>query len=624
MTEQVNKLPEFDTQMPIRKSNDAQGVAFFKWLQGKGDALYVLIHGYASSAENMSSLVELVNEMDEPSILIPQYASSPLSRVDPNIIVRDILRFIDKQDADMNFKTMTLVGHSLGALLARKIYVCSQGEKQEAYFEQPLKEFMLPRKWSGRVHNIVLLAGLNRGWQISEKMSLNNLFLFRPAEWLYSLLMPFEKWIGKPLIFSIRRGAPFITQLRLQWLAMKHSKEPIEIRVTQLLGSIDDLVSPEDNIDLVTGSDFIYRDVPSTNHTNILDVYGTSEEAKKRAELFRKAISAADPTDKGDAIGDVELIKPRKDVTDVVFVIHGIRDFGYWTQKLARKIQRLAKKKQMVLRTETSTYGYFPMLPFILPSHRRWKVEWLMDQYTENKALYPEAVFHYVGHSNGTYLLAKALEEYPACRFKHVVFAGSVVRRNYPWKMVYDKDQVRAVLNFVATGDWVVALFPKLFEVLRLPPWIPYIQDLGSAGHDGFVIHTNDTTRGRSVSSSENKRSNPNQYFFKDEATNLTEVRYIVGDHGAALREENWDAIAEFIVNGEIQESNLTPKLLSNKRNPFLELLGHAPYLAWLFIVLVVYFCVTMLMPHLSIFEWRQIVLLALFVWVIWLVLTKV
>ena len=624
MTEQVNKSPEFHTQMPIRKSNEAQGVAFFKWLQGKGDALYVLIHGYASSAENMSSLVKLVNEMDEPSILIPQYASSPLSRVDPNIIVRDILRFIDKQDADMNFKTMTLVGHSLGALLARKIYVCSQGEKKEASFEQPLKEFILPRKWSSRVHNIVLLAGLNRGWQISEKMSLNNLFLFRPAEWLYSLLMPFEKWIGKPLIFSIRRGAPFITQLRLQWLAMKHSKEPLKIRVTQLLGSIDDLVSPEDNIDLVTGSDFIYRDVPSTNHTNILDVDGSSEEGKKRAELFLKAISTADPTDKGDAIGDVELIKPRKDVTDVVFVIHGIRDFGYWTQKLARIIQRLAKEKQMVLRTETSTYGYFPMLPFILPSHRRWKVEWLMDQYTENKALYPEAVFHYVGHSNGTYLLAKALEEYPACRFKHVVFAGSVVRRNYPWKMVYAKHQVIAVLNFVATGDWVVALFPKLFEVLRLPPWIPYIQDLGSAGHDGFVIDTSDTTQGRRVNSSENKRSNPNQYCFKDKATNLTEVRYIVGDHGAALREENWDAIAEFIVNGEIQEKNLTPKLLSNKRNLFWELLGHAPYLAWLVIVLLVYFGVIMLMPQLSIFEWRQIVLLALFVWVIWLVLTKV
>jgi pimeloyl-ACP methyl ester carboxylesterase len=620
MAAQDNELPKDETQMPIRESNEAQGVAFFKWHQGQGDALYVLIHGYASSAENMSSLVNVVKEKDKPSILIPQYASSPLSRVDPNIIVRDILRFIDRQDAKMDFKTITLVGHSLGALLARKVYVCSQGEK-EASFEQPLQEFRIPRKWRGKVHNIVLLAGLNRGWQISEKMSLKNLFLFRPAEWLYGLLMPFEKWIGKPLIFGIRRGAPFITQLRLQWLAMKHSEEPIEIRVTQLLGSIDDLASPEDNIDLVTGSDFTYRDVPSTNHTNILDVNGSSEECKERAKLFLKAISTADPTDKGDAIGDVDLIIPRKDVTDVVFVIHGIRDFGYWTQKLARKIQRLAKEKQIVLRTETSTYGYFPMLPFILPSHRRWKVEWLMDQYTENKALYPEAVFHYVGHSNGTYLLAKALEEYPACRFKHVVFAGSVVRRNYPWKMVYAKGQVKAVLNFVATGDWVVALFPKLFEVLRLPPWIPYIQDLGSAGHDGFIV---DATESRKANSSENKRSNPDQHCYKDEATSLTEVRYIVGDHGAALREENWDAIAEFIVNGEIQENKLAKKLLSKKRNLFWELLGRAPYLAWLVIILAVCCCVIILVPQLSMFEWRQVVLLALFAWLIWLVLTKV
>ncbi len=64
---------------------------------------------------------------------------------------------------------------------------------------------------------------------------------------------------------------------------------------------------------------------------------------------------------------------------------------------------------------------------------RRSKVEWLMDQYTENLALYPNADFSFVGHSNGTYLLAKALLEYPACKFKNVVFAGSVVNKNYDW-----------------------------------------------------------------------------------------------------------------------------------------------------------------------------------------------
>ena len=50
------------------------------------------------------------------------------------------------------------------------------------------------------------------------------------------------------------------------------------------------------------------------------------------------------------------------------------------------------------------------MLPFLLSAYRRKNVEWLMDRYTEVVARYPNATVSYIGHSNGTYLLAKALE----------------------------------------------------------------------------------------------------------------------------------------------------------------------------------------------------------------------
>ena len=56
-----------------------------------------------------------------------------------------------------------------------------------------------------------------------------------------------------------------------------------------------------------------------------------------------------------------------------------------------------------------------------------------MDRYAEARARYPRAELDYVGHSNGTYLAAKALHDYPAAHFKHIVFAGSVVRRDYDW-----------------------------------------------------------------------------------------------------------------------------------------------------------------------------------------------
>ena len=51
-------------------------------------------------------------------------------------------------------------------------------------------------------------------------------------------------------IFQIRR-APFLTGLRLQWLELQKQAAKGEMAiVVQLLGTVDDLVAPEDNLDL--------------------------------------------------------------------------------------------------------------------------------------------------------------------------------------------------------------------------------------------------------------------------------------------------------------------------------------------------------------------------------------
>jgi pimeloyl-ACP methyl ester carboxylesterase len=220
--------------------------------------------------------------------------------------------------------------------------------------------------------------------------------------------------------------------------------------------------------------------------------------------------------------------KPSEDTKNVVFVIHGIRDRGYWTKKLARKIKEHGGDPG-TFQSITASYGYFPMLPFVLPWRRREKVQWLMDQYAETRAIYPNAEFHYVGHSNGTYLVAAALEKYRAARFKRIVFAGSVVRTNFDWSRLIREGRVEKVLNFVATSDWVVALFPKAFS-LRLYRAF----DLGSAGHDGFVAH-------------EERAIGQAQLL---ERAGVYDLVYVKGRHGAAIEEHEWDEIAEFVVNG--------------------------------------------------------------------------
>jgi pimeloyl-ACP methyl ester carboxylesterase len=216
-----------------------------------------------------------------------------------------------------------------------------------------------------------------------------------------------------------------------------------------------------------------------------------------------------------------------------------------------------------------------------------------MDQYVEAKVLYPQAEFAFFGHSNGTYLVARALELYPSCRFTRVVFAGSVVRKNYDWQNAIRKGQVVAVLNYVAAADWVVAWFPGALEKLGL-------QDLGSAGHNGFV-------QAREHSS----------------GLKVFERSFLPGQHGAALVEQNWDDIAHFIVDGvprEVAALNLLPK-----RNSFVVAVGLVSPLLWLLILILLG------VAHWGIWaqpwvrlEWQRTLLLVAFWWLVWKILTWV
>lgn len=575
----------------------------------EAEIIPVLLHHYLIRAKNLGHLSKVVHqELPDADILIPDVPAGLFSTANCLIIVRDLLRWIDQFEQENNYDQIIFVGHSLGALLARKVYVCACGETDKAPFETPLVEFVPGKTWAGKVTRIILLAGMNRGWHISHHLS--PLFVLSQSVGVFfgNLITLFGR---KPLVFNIRRGAPFITQLRIQWLAMRQdtAKREVDKALTvQLLGSIDDIVSPEDNVDLVTGKDFIYLDVPKTGHSDII-VMDSSPEGQQRRDIFKLALTGeVDGLRENQVFLDEEqFLEPKPNIRHVVFVIHGIRDRGYWTKKIARKVRALGGNQ--LYATETSTYGYFPMLSFLFPFRRRDKVEWLMDQYTENLARYPHAIdnFHYVGHSNGTYLLAKALREYPCCRFKNVVFAGSVVPIDYDWSVIMERRQVAKVLNFVATKDWVVAFFPKLFQVFPFRRW----QDLGSAGFDGFKI---------------SKECLPDSYLVKALMKNgdIFQIEYIQGDHGAALVEDNWQTIAQFIVSGDVTDSQLLSQesLLSKKQVALISALSQVPYLIWGVIFIVVVWLGWVILS-LNLGEWQKTVAFLLYLWSIWNILTR-
>ncbi|MEQ8956100.1 MAG: hypothetical protein RL120_18375, partial [Gammaproteobacteria bacterium] len=89
------------------------------------------------------------------------------------------------------------------------------------------------------------------------------------------------------------------------------------------------------------------------------------------------------------------------------------------------------------------------------------------------------------------------------------------VRADYQWKDRIAAGQVRRVLNFEATEDWVVAFFPRLFDMFNL-------QDMGGAGHVGFRE--------------------------ADATGPIYSIKYAIGSYSAARQEVLWDEIAEFIL----------------------------------------------------------------------------
>ena len=179
-----------------------------------------------------------------------------------------------------------------------------------------------------------------------------------------------------------------------------------------------------------------------------------------------------------------------------------------------------------------------------------------MDQVTEVKARFPRLKkIHFIGHSNGTYILASALERYRTLKVGRVAFAGSVVRRNFPWDDYVGKGRVDQVRNYVGSADWVVGLFPKLFE---LPGFRALNPDIGSAGFDGF----------ENVS-------------VKD-----GETQFISGEHSCALNPANRASIVSFIMEGTITN---VPGLLAESHPEPLGTISRVCWIVWLLIVAVLW-----------------------------------
>ncbi len=572
---------------------------------------------------------------DVDILLLDTFKGSMLSWRRPEDLVAASIATIDEADRQQEYKDIRFIGYSMGAAMARKTLIGGWGEAQCGV---PFEEGFMPpggeRDWPARVSRLVSIAGYARGWIDNPRLSV----LTRFAMNFYGFIGHIAQLVqpgrtndqAAPLIFRLRRGAPFIVNTRLQWLGLARKQAPEGeaapgMAVVHVMPANDDLISSVEVID-VEGDEQIksvhYMTVPDSDHASVLQ-FGTELQTLAPRTLSRRKASdlkftradyllsalcgkldndpnrgpfqlagAVPPDSEGVStpvhyLSDSIPSKPDDYVERFVFIIHGIRDTGAWAKKIGAELQRQndalfpVHLSNSTLRTDTQSYGYFTALPFLLPWLRKQKVEWLMDRYATARALYPKAKISFVGHSNGTYLAASALQDYEMCGFDRVALAGSVVREDFDWAgLNAERERVGPVVNYVATRDFIVALFPygvrKIFGRLF---------DLGGAGHVGF------------------------------EGQGVHNVRYAVGGHSAGIAEHTWSKTAAFILGGEVPVADpLDNKQFSLRQSPWALALGRV---SWLVLILglavIVSLGWSLAAPLLKLPSWSPII--ALFGW---------
>jgi Lipase (class 2) len=474
--------------------------------------------------------------------LIHHEGGSIFGNVRPEVIADRIAYEIDRYDAKgigptgRPYDRILLVGHSAGAQLLRKAVVFALGSLEDS-------EAKLAYRWPCRVDRIVSLAGLDGGIPFAQRPANMSAPVFLAREIAYNVARVFHT---AKFIRALGRGEPFVANLRVQWIRLLHrppgDEQWLESRraswltamdvrpssaareetpafpelplVYQLVGDRDELVTRSDTVDdLLRSRTYIYRTVINANHASIT-------RPSKNEYVYREIVHALSST------APERVAVKESDMTDVFYVIHGIRDLGStWTPGICEAIRTVAATDTSAarkIRTVRSSYGYFSMLSFLLSPDRQKNVRWFMDIYTLMIARYPNAIHNFVGHSNGTHILSSALERYATCKMRNVVFAGSVAPCAFDCTKF---QQAKQVSNDAGSADWVVGIFPHLFELIagilyRFDLGVPKWMDLGAAGFYGF---------------------------YDDAVTNNL---WLAGTHGAALTHSNFQSIAESVTFG--------------------------------------------------------------------------
>jgi hypothetical protein len=157
------------------------------------------------------------------------------------------------------------------------------------------------------------------------------------------------------------------------------------------------------------------------------------------------------------------------DIKEVVLLVHGIRDFAEWEQKVSPILERIP-----YTRVPPLSYGRFDAFRFWFPIWTRetpvkkllWRIRFARDKF-------PTAKLSVIAHSFGTYAIGQILRENPDIRLHRLILCGAILPSEFRW------DQIRysvatEIINDCGTRD--------IWPVLAQSTTFGY----GSSGRFGF------------------------------------------------------------------------------------------------------------------------------------------
>lgn len=357
---------------------------------------------------------------------------------------------IAEKAVDERYRSITLIGHSIGGMFVRKAYLSASGAAGNA---RPA-----PGGWAERVDRILLFTSVNKGLRD------NVTWWSRPANWLLRSV-PHPHFVLEDLAL----GSDFIADVRIAWIRHfgkladgdAHGRLP---RVVQFWGTEDSVVQAKDNADLEAFNGPVVVQVPGARHGDLQRLEPEfAQDPAARWKLFnRQLFGAVEPV-------QPPAYSPRR----VLFIVRGIRDSSNsdWVSDLRTRALKLYGEGNV----EDPEYGYFSAAQFALRPFRAKNIPSFRDLYAQRLAENPLTEFDLIAHSNGTYIFGQSVLSTPSMRFKNVALAAPVLPTDFEWSRLFRNGQVERVRYDTANLDWPVGILCPALRALGF-------SDVGPAG----------------------------------------------------------------------------------------------------------------------------------------------